>query len=63
MGNNMKNLIEKLFKTEPQFNYIIAEYQPMKIDSHKISLSANEYDIDAPETSDEMEIDKIYNRQ
>lgn len=58
----MKNLIEKLFKKEPQFNYIIAEYQPMKIDSYRTAIDAAEYDIDAPESSDEMEIDKLYQR-
>jgi hypothetical protein len=58
----MKNFIEKLFKKEPQFNYIIAEYQPMKINSPKTSVNATEYDVDAPENSDEMEIDKLYQR-
>lgn len=62
---NMKNLFNKIFKKEPQFNYIIAEYQPMKVDSQitRARASAAEYDIEAPENSDEMEIDKIYQRQ
>ncbi len=59
----MKNLFDKLFKKEPQFNYIIAEYQPLKVDSYKTGAGAKEYDIEAPANSDEMEIDKIYQRQ
>jgi hypothetical protein len=62
MGYNMKSLIEKLFKKEPQFNYIIAEYQPIKVDSHKTVARATEYNVETPETSDEMEIDKLYQR-
>ena len=57
----MKNLFDKIFKKEPQFNYIIAEYLPLNVDSYK-KISIKEYDIDAQENSDEMEIDKIYNR-
>lgn len=57
----MKNLFDKIFKKEPQFNYIIAEYLPLNVDSYK-NISIKEYDIDAQENSDEMEIDKIYNR-
>ena len=60
---NMKNLFDKLFKKEPQFNYIIAEYQPLKVDLYKTAASAKQYDIEAPANSDEMEIDKIYQRQ
>lgn len=60
---NMKNLFDKLFKKEPQFNYIIAEYQPLKVDLYKSAASAKQYDIEAPANSDEMEIDKIYQRQ
>ena len=58
----MKNLFDKIFKKEPQFNYIIAEYLPLNVDSYK-NISIKEYDIDAQENSDEMEIDKIYQRQ
>lgn len=57
----MKKLFDKIFKKEPQFNYIIAEYLPLNVDSYK-KISIKEYDIDAQENSDEMEIDKIYNR-
>lgn len=59
----MKNLFDKLFKKEPQFNYIIAEYQPLIVDLYKTAASAKQYDIEAPANSDEMEIDKIYQRQ
>ena len=58
----MKKLFDKIFKKEPQFNYIIAEYLPLNVDSYK-NISIKEYDIDAQENSDEMEIDKIYQRQ
>ena len=61
--NNMKNLFNKIFKKEPQFNYIIAEYQPVKIDRNKAAASAKQYETQAPVISDEMEIDKIYQRQ
>jgi hypothetical protein len=56
----MKNFIEKLFKKEPQFNYIIAEYQPGRTSSQKKGGEITEYDIDEPDDRDEMEIDKIY---
>ena len=58
----MKNLFEKLFKKEPQFNYIIAEYQPLKTTSLETVMRTTEHDIDEPVTSDEMEIDRIYQR-
>ena len=60
---NMKKLFNKLFKKEPQFNYIIAEYQPLKVDKYKTATSAKEYEAEAPVSSDEMDIDKIYQRQ
>ena len=56
----MKNLFERLFKKEPQFNYIIAEYQPMKTNSLDTVVKATEYDVDESVDSDEMEIDRIY---
>jgi hypothetical protein len=57
---NMKNLFDKIFKKEPQFNYIIAEYQPAKTSLPKIELSNSEYDVESQVNGDEMEIDKIY---
>ncbi len=56
----MKNLLEKFFKKQPQFNYIIAEYPPARIVPPKGNLTIAEYDIDKPDAKDEMEIDKIY---
>jgi hypothetical protein len=58
----MKNLFEKLFKKEPQFNYIIAEYQPLKSYEPETVVRSTEHDIDEPVASDEMEIDRIYQR-
>jgi hypothetical protein len=59
---DMKNLLNKLFKSEPQFNYILAEYQPVKTNSLEKKVKTTEYDIDAPEAHDEMEIDSLYQR-
>jgi hypothetical protein len=56
----MKNLINKIFKKEPQFNYIIAEYQPNKIQALESSIKITEYEVDGQLEHDEMEIDKIY---
>ncbi len=58
----MKNLFEKFFKKEPQFNYIIAEYQPIKTNSFDTVVKVSEYDVDESADSDEMEIDRIYQR-
>ncbi len=57
---DMKKLFNKLFKSEPQFNYILAEYQPVKISSLEKKVKVTEYDLDALDDRDEMEIDKIY---
>ncbi len=59
----MKNLFDKIFKKEPQFNYIIAEYQPTKINLATVDSSNSEYDVDAPASNDEMQIDRIYQQQ
>jgi hypothetical protein len=59
---NMKNLFDKIFKKEPQFNYIIAEYQPTKISLPKIELSNSESDVENQVSGDEMEIDRLYQR-
>ncbi len=58
----MKNLFDKFFKKEPQFNYIIAEYQPTKISLPIVDSSNSEYDIDQQVSGDEMEIDRLYQR-
>ncbi len=56
----MKNLLNKIFKKEPQFNYIIAEYQPLKTNALETSIKVSEYGVDEQFEHDEMEIDKIY---
>jgi hypothetical protein len=56
----MKSLLNKIFKRQPQFNYIIAEYQPAKNISLKKEAMLAEYDIDESEIKDEMAIDRIY---
>ncbi|MDP1765282.1 MAG: hypothetical protein Q8K83_00115 [Methylotenera sp.] len=56
----MKNLIAKIFNKEPKLNYIIAEYQPMEINSLSTVMNTTEYDVEEPAEIDEMQIDKIY---
>jgi hypothetical protein len=58
----MKNLLDKIFKKEPQFNYIIAEYQPTKFSLPMDVSSNSEYDVDEQVSGDEMEIDRLYQR-
>lgn len=58
----MKNLFDKIFKKEPQLNYIIAEYQPLEVNSFSPTIKATEYDVDEPTEADEMQIDKMYRR-
>ncbi len=56
----MKNIFEKIFKKEPQLNYIIAEYQPIETSSPGTGVKMTEYDLNEPIEIDEMQIDKIY---
>ncbi len=58
----MKNLFEKLFKKEPEFSYTIAEYMPIKVNKRRADNAATEYDLNSQADTDEMQIDKIYNR-
>ncbi len=58
----MKKLFERLFKKEPEFSYTIAEYQPIKIDRKRSEIDVTEHDFYKPNESDEMQIDKIYQR-
>lgn len=44
----MKRLIKKLFKIEPQLEYIIAEYQPIEITRLKTGLNFKENNINKP---------------
>jgi hypothetical protein len=56
----MRNLIRKLFKSEPQFNYILAEYQPnQKVMSPK-DIPFVDHDDGNREIKDEMQIDRLY---
>lgn len=56
----MKSLFEKFFKKEPQFNYIIAEYQPMRTSSLESMMDITAPDNEDAADHDEMEIDRIY---
>jgi hypothetical protein len=56
----MKKLWNKLFKNEPQYNYTIADYQPIRVNSIETKVKVTEYEIDESLRSDEMEIDKLY---
>ncbi|MDP3087164.1 MAG: hypothetical protein Q8M99_03075 [Methylotenera sp.] len=58
----MKNLFDKIFKKEPQLNYIIPEYQPLEANSFNPANKTTEYDVDELEEVDEMQIDKMYRR-
>ena len=58
----MKKLFERFFKKKPEFDYIIAEYQPIKIDRMRTEINVTEYDEYKLVQSDEMLIDKIYQR-
>ena len=59
----MKKLWNKLFKTEPQYNYTIADYLPIKINSLETKVKVTEYQIDERLRADEMDIDNIYEKQ
>ena len=55
----MKRLIKKLFKIEPQLEYIIAEYQPIEITRLKTGVNIKEHDIEKPINIDKKIIDKM----
>lgn len=56
----MKKLFARLFKKEPEFDYIIAEYQPIQIDRMRFDVDVTESDMHKPSDTDEMQIDNIY---
>ncbi len=58
----MKNILALLFKKEPEIDYVIAEYQPIKIDKTHIQVNVTEYDYSQLVETDDMQIDKIYQR-
>ena len=59
----MKNLFNKIFNKEPQFDYVIAEYLPITVKSKKNPANVANYNIESPESRDEMAIDNIYQSQ
>ncbi|MES2637177.1 MAG: hypothetical protein V4605_07610 [Pseudomonadota bacterium] len=56
----MIKLFERLFKKEPEFDYVIAEYQPLK--ANRMQLDVTEYEVAKLQETDEMQIDKIHQR-
>ena len=58
----MKSLFEKLFKKQPNFSYTIAEYMPVKINRLRRDVTVTEYQVEPSAESDEMTIDKIYQK-
>jgi hypothetical protein len=56
----MKKLWNKLFKSEPQFSYTMADYQPIKINSLETKVKVTEYEVGERAQNDEMEMDKPY---
>ncbi len=59
----MKKLWNKLFKTSQPYNYTIADYSPIKINSLETQVNVTEYEVDERLRSDEMDIDHIYEKQ
>lgn len=55
----MKRFIKKLFKIEPQLEYIIAEYQPIEITRLKTGFTIKEYNINKPINIDKKNMDKM----
>ena len=58
----MKKLWNKLLKIEPQYNYTIADYKPIKISGEETKVKVTEYEVEARLRRDEMEIDNIYQK-
>ncbi len=56
----MKSLFDKFFKKQPQFNYTIADYLPVKANRLRTDVSVTEYQADLAAEKDDMDIDKIY---
>lgn len=55
----MHRLFERIFKKEPQLNYIIAEYQPLEMNLLKTDARFTEYHFDEATDIEKMEIDKL----
>ncbi len=65
-GNEMKNLLDMIFKRELHHDYVIANYQPGKankrITETKMVAHEGETDADSSLVHDEMEIDNLYQK-
>ena len=59
----MKKLWNKLFKTQQPYNYTIADYIPIKLNTLETKVNVTEYQIDERMHRDEMDIDHIYEKQ
>jgi len=55
----MKRLIKKIFKLEPQLNYIIAEYQPIETNHLKTDVKIKEGNLNKPININKKKMDKI----
>jgi hypothetical protein len=55
----MHRLFEKIFKKEPQLNYIIAEYQPLEINFLESDDRFTKYRFDEINDIEEMKVDKL----
>ncbi len=56
----MKNLIKRIFKAEPKFNYILAEYQPGQQVVPPKDVPFVDPDYLVHQDKDEMQIDRLY---
>lgn len=55
----MKRLLDRIFKKEPQLNYIIAEYHPVEMNLPKYDAGLIGNDCDETESIEEIEINKV----
>ena len=55
----MKRLIKKIFKTKPQLDYIIAEYQPIDTNHLKTDLKIKEHNFNKPININKKKVNKI----
>lgn len=58
----MIKFFTRLFKKEPEFDYVIAAYEPVVIDRFHMEVHVTEYEPAEPQEADEMTIDNIYQR-
>lgn len=56
----MKNFIKRIFKAEPKFNYILADYQPGQQVVPPKELPFTDDDYSERQDKDEMQIDRLY---